>query len=196
MFYFPSTAWCWRRCLADNSVPWPRALSKAESEGCSVFLCSDNGSVLKEEKSVLDDTQQVTGLQALVWEIIETGSLERLPSNQAITLSLRLGFLHDVVNSLANNSILFGLLVNYFYFCTEVVTWNWYSKSLSCRWTHFCAGIETLSFAVNLRTDTRWKQISEMYIHSCSFLPLRLEKMTAWQVSRIPIFRRLLPGSE
>lgn len=136
-------------------------------------------------------------VQALVWKIIETGSLERLPSNQAIILSLRLGFLHVVVNSLANNSILFGWLVDYFYFCTEVVTWNWCSKSLSHRWTvHFCAGIETLSFAVNLRTDTRWKQISEMYINFCSFLPFRLEKMTAWQVSRIPIFRRLLPGSE
>lgn len=115
--------------------------------------------------SVLDDTQQVTGqnpVQALVWEVIKTGNLQRLPSNQAVILSQRLGFLHVVVNSLANTSILFGLVG---YFCAEVVIWNWCSESLRCRWTAlFYAGIETLSSTVNLRTDTRWKQLSEMYV--------------------------------
>lgn len=60
--------------------------------------------------SVLDGTQQVTGkdsVQALVWEV-KTGNLQRFPSNQAIILSLRLDFLHVVVNSLANNGILFA----------------------------------------------------------------------------------------
>lgn len=69
--------------------------------------------------SVLDDTQQVTGQdpeQALVWVVTETGNLQRLPSNQAIALSLGLCFLHVVVHSLANNGILFGYVGELFLF--------------------------------------------------------------------------------
>lgn len=69
--------------------------------------------------SVLDDSQQVTGqdpLQALVCEVIETGNLQRLSSDQASILSLRLDTLYVVVNSLANNSILFGFVSELFLF--------------------------------------------------------------------------------